>query len=389
MATEGEKIGRLRDFFLDAFTVAELEMFLTVNGYGEVVAAVNHRAGGMEFFFAAAQALQRRGEIDGEFFERLRKERPKKAAPIGALQPLWLAEDQAVPKASGGTDSQGASVDPEGNEPETFDFDVFLSHSSKDKAVVRDLAERLKADGLKVWFDEWEIRLGDSIFARVREGLERSRILLLFMSRNGFGSDWATLEHQTILFSDPLNRNRRFIPLRLDDGDIPAVLRPFKYLDWRTPADDAYRSLLLACGAAAPASEQGSASSRQASTGLINHGMSEPERRWGRGLATVPRLVSVLRGHTEPVRNLAISADGRRAVSGSEDNTVRVWDLETNTCAAVLKGHAVTSSASRSRPMAAAPSRGRTTRRCGCGTWRRTPAPPSSKATRDSFMAWR
>jgi hypothetical protein len=33
---------------------------------------------------------------------------------------------------------------------------TFLSHSAKDKAVVRPLAERLRADGLKVWFDEWE-----------------------------------------------------------------------------------------------------------------------------------------------------------------------------------------------------------------------------------------
>ena len=71
------------------------------------------------------------------------------------------------------------------NEPKTFDFDVFLSHSSKDKPVVRDLAERLKRDGLKVWLDEWEIRPGDPILAKVSDGLERSRILLLFMSRHG------------------------------------------------------------------------------------------------------------------------------------------------------------------------------------------------------------
>ena len=37
-----------------------------------------------------------------------------------------------------------------------FTHDVFLSHSAKDKAVVRLLAERLRKDGLKVWFDEWE-----------------------------------------------------------------------------------------------------------------------------------------------------------------------------------------------------------------------------------------
>ena len=32
-----------------------------------------------------------------------------------------------------------------------FQYDVFLSHSAKDKAVVRLLAERLRQDGLKVW----------------------------------------------------------------------------------------------------------------------------------------------------------------------------------------------------------------------------------------------
>ena len=58
-----------------------------------------------------------------------------------------------------------------------FAHDVFLSHSSKDKEVVRAVAERLRADGLRVWFDEWEIRPGDSIPAKIEEGLEHSRVL--------------------------------------------------------------------------------------------------------------------------------------------------------------------------------------------------------------------
>ena len=39
--------------------------------------------------------------------------------------------------------------------PGEFPYDVFLSHSAKDKPVVRDVAERLKQDGLRVWFDEF------------------------------------------------------------------------------------------------------------------------------------------------------------------------------------------------------------------------------------------
>jgi hypothetical protein len=124
--------------------------------------------------------------------------------------------------------------------PDEFKYDVFLSHSAKDKAVVRPLAERLRQDGLKVWFDEWipspagageggrrpgEGRgaKGDSIPAKIKDGLEHSRVLVLCMSAQAFGSDWAQLEAGTFRFRDPLNQERRFIPLRLDDALGKAV----------------------------------------------------------------------------------------------------------------------------------------------------------------------
>ena len=36
---------------------------------------------------------------------------------------------------------------------EAFTHDVFLSHSTNDKAVVHAVAERLRKDGLQVWFE--------------------------------------------------------------------------------------------------------------------------------------------------------------------------------------------------------------------------------------------
>jgi TIR domain len=127
-------------------------------------------------------------------------------------------------------------------------FDVFLSHSSLDKAVVRALAIRLKQDGLQVWFDEWEIKIGDPIPTKIEEGLENSRILILCMSSHAFGTDWVELESQTFRFRDPLNRGRRFIPLLLDDEPIKGSVAQFKYLDWRAAGDEAYNDLLAACG---------------------------------------------------------------------------------------------------------------------------------------------
>ena len=52
-------------------------------------------------------------------------------------------------------------------------YDVFLSHSAKDKAVVRPLAEQLRKDVLTVWCDEWVPKPGDSVPAKIEEGPER------------------------------------------------------------------------------------------------------------------------------------------------------------------------------------------------------------------------
>ena len=108
-----------------------------------------------------------------------------------------------------------------------FEYDVFLSHASADKPAVWELAERLKRDGLRVWLDEWVIQPGDSIPLAIEQGLESSRTLVLVMSQAAFDSEWVTLERHTALFRDPTNRQRRFVPLRLDDCEIKGWHRQF------------------------------------------------------------------------------------------------------------------------------------------------------------------
>ena len=44
--------------------------------------------------------------------------------------------------------------------------------------------------------------------------------------------------------------------------------------------------------------------------------------------------VVTLRGHTQGVSSLALSADGKRLFSGSYDNTINVWDVEAELAAA-------------------------------------------------------
>jgi hypothetical protein len=133
-----------------------------------------------------------------------------------------------------------------------FNFDVFLSHSSKDKPLVQPLAERLRQAGLRVWFDTWEIQPGNSIPDKIEEGLSQSRRVALCMSAHSFGADWVGMEINTILYKDPRNKKGRFIPIRLDDTEPKDTLAPFLSIDWRSQSPAAFQQLLTALSHSQP-----------------------------------------------------------------------------------------------------------------------------------------
>ena len=65
------------------------------------------------------------------------------------------------------------------------DFDVFISHASEDKnEVVRPLAEALRQGGLDVWYDEFELKIGDSLRRKIDSGLARSRVGIVGFSKD-------------------------------------------------------------------------------------------------------------------------------------------------------------------------------------------------------------
>ena len=78
---------------------------------------------------------------------------------------------------------------------EEKDYDVFVAHASVDKdEIARPLAEALRADGLTVWFDEFEITVGDSITAKIGQGLARSRSGIIVFSPGFFAKRWPQFE---------------------------------------------------------------------------------------------------------------------------------------------------------------------------------------------------
>jgi len=81
------------------------------------------------------------------------------------------------------------------NEPGVRDFDVFISHASEDKdEVVRPLAEAMRQDGLEVWYDEFELKIGDSLRRKIDSGLARSRFGVVVLSQAFLGKGWTNYE---------------------------------------------------------------------------------------------------------------------------------------------------------------------------------------------------
>lgn len=79
--------------------------------------------------------------------------------------------------------------------PTRIIYDFFISHASEDKdAFVRELAEALETRGAKVWYDEFTLKVGDSLRREVDQGLTDSRYGVVVLSRHFFQKEWPQKE---------------------------------------------------------------------------------------------------------------------------------------------------------------------------------------------------
>lgn len=106
----------------------------------------------------------------------------------GALPEIREAPLSSIPSLVRGNPPPSVEV---GGEP----YDVFISHASEDKeAIVRSLANSLTAHGLRVWYDEFTLRIGDSLRQKIDRGLATSRVGLVVLSPSFIAKGWTNYE---------------------------------------------------------------------------------------------------------------------------------------------------------------------------------------------------
>ena len=109
---------------------------------------------------------------------------------------------------------------------------IFLSHTKVDKPIVEPIALTLaQVFGQdNVFYDSWSIQPGDGIIDRMNDGLSKCKYFFFFVTKNSLQSKMVTLEWQNALMKK-VSGGTKFIPIRLDDCTMPALLMQSLYID--------------------------------------------------------------------------------------------------------------------------------------------------------------
>lgn len=113
---------------------------------------------------------------------------------------------------------------------------VFLSHNTNDKTFARRLAGRLSAAGLRVWIDEAEIKVGESLVYKISDGVCDSDFVVAVISTHSVHSSWVRWELSLAMTQEINGRFVKVLPILIETCELPAILQDKLYLNFTDEA---------------------------------------------------------------------------------------------------------------------------------------------------------
>ncbi|MBW4661528.1 MAG: toll/interleukin-1 receptor domain-containing protein [Drouetiella hepatica Uher 2000/2452] len=134
----------------------------------------------------------------------------------------------------------------------SYEYDVFISYSTKDQWVKGELLRRLEDAGLKCCIDYRDFRIGAPAISELKRAATTSRKTLMVLTPNYLESKWTEFERYLLQTPDPLNKELRLIPFPLlkESCELPPDIGYLTYLNFIDPDDPifAWTQLLTALG---------------------------------------------------------------------------------------------------------------------------------------------
>jgi len=127
-------------------------------------------------------------------------------------------------------------------------YQVFLSYASADKEVARKITDQLRAQGVRVWFDEYELQAGDSIAEAIEQAISASDYLIVLLSPHSVNSRWVQQELNAALTRELITRDVTLLPVLIADCEIPPLLASRCYLDLRSDLEQGVKQLVEQIG---------------------------------------------------------------------------------------------------------------------------------------------
>lgn len=108
---------------------------------------------------------------------------------------------------------------------------IFISYSHEDKELARRLADSLRQHGLKVWIDEGELKIGDSLIERIATAIAEIDFFLALVSEASRKSNWCRKELALAVTGELGREGVKVLPVRVSGAKMPDSLADVFYLD--------------------------------------------------------------------------------------------------------------------------------------------------------------
>jgi TIR domain len=112
--------------------------------------------------------------------------------------------------------------------------DIFISHSSRDKAAATHLATTLNFCSVDVWLDDWELEVGQSLTDEIAKAMDESQYIAILITENYNKTVWTKTEYKKALAREQKERRTVMLPLIVGEAEIPDFIEDKVYIDLRT-----------------------------------------------------------------------------------------------------------------------------------------------------------